>query len=71
MNHNRFSLMTDSQENKNESLWEYGDVAAYLRVSEKTVERWAKTRKLPVLKIGGLNRFDPEAIREWARSRAA
>lgn len=50
----------------NPTLWDYEDVAAYLKVSPKTVERWANERRLPVVKVGVLNRFDPDDIREYA-----
>jgi len=51
------------------SLWRYKEVAEYLHVAESTVQRWAGNGTIPTLKIGGQNRFDPEAIREWARTR--
>ena len=47
-------------------LWTYKDVAAYLRISWRTVRRWAGEGKLPVVKIGNRNRFDPEKVRKWA-----
>lgn len=49
-----------------ESLWEYEDVANHLRISWKTVRRWASEGRLPVVKVGVQNRFDPEAIRSAA-----
>ena len=52
-----------------EALWVYEDVARYLRMSPKTVERWANERRLPVMKVGALNRFDPDQIRAFARER--
>ena len=52
--------MTESE------LWTYKDVAAYLRISWRTVRRWAGEGKLPVVKIGNRNRFDPEKVRKWA-----
>jgi len=47
-----------------EQLWTYKDVADYLRVSPKTVRRWATERRVPVVKVGNLNRFSPTAIKE-------
>lgn len=51
----------------NEGLWGYAEVAEYLGMSPKTVRRWANERRLPVVKVGALNRFRPEDIREWVK----
>ena len=48
-----------------DTLWTYEDVAAYLRCSWKTVRRWSGEGKIPTVKVGTLNRFDPAAIRQW------
>lgn len=70
MNHNRFRLMADQQEhNKDNGLWKHEDVAAYLRIAPQTVRNWVKAKKIPFLKIGGVNRFDPDAIRDWAQEK--
>lgn len=55
---------------RNETLWGYAEVAAYMGVSPSTVRRWAGERRLPVVKVGTLNRFRPEDIRAWVASRA-
>ena len=45
-----------------------GEVARMLRVSPKTVARWAKEGKLPhLVTLGGHRRFPLEAIQEVAR----
>lgn len=45
-----------------------GDVAKILRVSPKTVARWAKEGKLPhLVTLGGHRRFPAAAIRALAR----
>jgi len=49
-----------------ESLWDVKDVAAYLKVSRSWVYQNAAAGLLPHLKIGGLLRFNPGAIRSWA-----
>jgi len=49
-----------------DQLWTYDDVADYLQVSWRTVRKWANERTIPVVKVGALNRFDPDAIRKWA-----
>lgn len=48
-----------------ERLWKVKDVAAYLQVSQSWVYQHAASGVLPSLKIGGLLRFDPTAIRNW------
>ena len=46
-----------------------GEVAKILRVSPKTVARWAKEGKLPhLVTLGGHRRFPATAIADLARS---
>lgn len=46
-----------------------GEVAKILRVSPKTVARWAKEGKLPhLVTLGGHRRFPAGAIADLARS---
>lgn len=49
------------------SLWDARDVAAYLKSSRSWVYQKAEAGQLPCLRIGGLLRFDPAAIRAYAR----
>jgi excisionase family DNA binding protein len=49
------------------TLWNASDVAAYLKVSRSWVYHRAESGELPYLRVGGLLRFDPEAIRNFAR----
>jgi predicted DNA-binding transcriptional regulator AlpA len=49
-----------------ESLWDVKDVVAYSKVSRSWVYQNAAAGLLPHLKIGGLLRFNPSAIRSWA-----
>jgi excisionase family DNA binding protein len=60
--------MNESQ--GNDDLWGYEDVAAYLGVSWKTVRKWAQERRIPIVKVGALNRFRPSDIRAWVASNA-
>jgi excisionase family DNA binding protein len=46
------------------------EVATYLRVSKATVYKWAKTREIPALKIGGVWRFEKKAVEEWMKREA-
>jgi excisionase family DNA binding protein len=50
-----------------ESLWDANDVARYLRASRSWVYHRAESGELPCLRIGGLLRFEPEAVRAYAR----
>jgi excisionase family DNA binding protein len=52
-----------------ESLWTPKDVAEYLRASRSWVYQRAEAGDLPCLRLGGLLRFDPEAIRAWVKGR--
>ena len=47
-------------------LWRVQDVARALNVSRSWVYKQAQESDLPSLRIGGLLRFDPDAVRSWA-----
>ena len=49
------------------ALWDASDVARYLKVSRSWVYHRAESGELPCLKVGGLLRFDPQAIYAFAR----
>lgn len=40
------------------------EVALYLRISEATVYKWAKAKKIPGVKVGGIWRFQKGLIEE-------
>lgn len=48
------------------TLWTAADVAAYLKVSRSWVYHRVEAGLLPYLRVGGLIRFDPAAIRQHA-----
>jgi excisionase family DNA binding protein len=48
-------------------LWTAADVARYLRSSLSFVYKVSEAGKLPCLRVGSLLRFDPEAVRAFAR----
>jgi excisionase family DNA binding protein len=50
-----------------EPLWTAKDVARFLQCSRDFVYEHAEDGTLPCLRIGGLLRFDPEAVRRWSR----
>jgi excisionase family DNA binding protein len=43
------------------------EIAEKLGVSESTIERWMKSRKIPYIKLNGIIRFDEEKINNWIR----
>jgi excisionase family DNA binding protein len=47
-------------------LWRVQDVARALNVSRSWVYQQAERGELPAIRLGGLLRFDPEAVRAWA-----
>jgi hypothetical protein len=55
-----------------EALWTSKDVAVFLQVSLRWVEKQRALGVLPCLALPGrrLVRYDPEAIRAWALQRA-
>lgn len=50
-----------------EALWSADDVARYLNVSRSWVYARATSGELPHRRMGGLLRFVPEQVREYAR----
>jgi hypothetical protein len=50
-----------------DALWTVTDVARFLNTSRSWCYHQSQQGKLPSLKIAGLLRFDPEAIRALAR----
>lgn len=52
-----------------EGLWGYREVAEYLKVSPKTVRKWASEKRLPVVKVGNRNRFRRSDIDRWLDER--
>ncbi len=55
------------QDMQKEGLWDAVDVATYLKTSRSWVYQHVARNELPHLRVGGLLRFDPEAIRAFAR----
>lgn len=53
--------------NQENALWTADEVAAYLQVSEGTVKQWVKFGRIPVTKVGSLNRFRREDIDAWLK----
>ncbi len=51
------------------ALFTTDEIAAYLRVHPKTVERLRRQEGLPCLRIGGSVRYDLSAVISWASAR--
>ncbi len=51
-------------------LWDANDVARYLKVSRSWVYQRAQSGLLPCLHVGGLLRFEPDAIQAFIRGEA-
>ena len=50
-----------------ETLWTVAEVAEYLRVSVSWVYMHVQLSDLPHLRVGGLLRFQPDAVRAYVR----
>ena len=53
-----------------ETLWDARDVARYLKVSRSWVYQKAESGMLPHVKVGGLVRFVPGRVRDFATGSA-
>lgn len=47
-----------------------GEVAGYMKVTERTIYRLAAAKKVPAFKVGGSWRFSRADIDEWIRLQA-
>lgn len=61
----------NSNENQHDTLWTADDVAAFLKASRSWVYQQAQAGHLPCVKIGGLLRFEPDAIRAFIKGQGA
>ncbi|NVJ15324.1 helix-turn-helix domain-containing protein [Myxococcus sp. AM010] len=57
-----------SNEEQDAALWDANDVARFLKTSRSWVYQRAQAGELPCLKIGGLLRFEPAAIRAFIKN---
>ena len=59
-----------SSENRRvpDPLWTAEDVAAFLRVSLSMVYKLRRQGSLPAIRVGARFRFQPDAVRSFARS---
>lgn len=52
---------------KNKRLMTVEEVSDYLRVKRSTVYEWARSGRIPAVKVGRLWRFETEKIEAWVR----
>ncbi len=48
-------------------LWDADDLASYLKASRSWVYDAAAADRIPSIRVSGMLRFDPEAIKAWAK----
>jgi excisionase family DNA binding protein len=54
-----------------DNLWGYPELCQYLRIKPGTAYSWVSRNTIPYLRISGrCVRFEPDAIKDWATSRA-
>jgi len=53
---------------RDDDLWDAMDVARFLKTSRSWVYMRVERAEIPHVRIGGLIRFEPARVREWARS---
>jgi excisionase family DNA binding protein len=56
-----------NEPDRDDQLWDAEDVARYLKVSRSWVYHRSESGELPCLRIGGLLRFEQQAIHAFAR----
>ena len=47
----------------NAALWGYQDAADYVGVTVKTITNWVRDRRVSVIKLGRVVRFDPDKFK--------
>ena len=65
---NKTSEMT--QNTSNEGVLTLAEVAAYLKVTERTIYRLAGAKKIPAFKVGGVWRFRKMDIDAWIHAQS-
>ena len=59
-----------TQNASSESVLTLAEVAAYLKVTERTIYRLAGAKKIPAFKVGGGWRFRKTDIDDWINSQS-
>jgi hypothetical protein len=66
---NQENVPPSTTEGHNDTLWNAGDVAVFLRVSRSSVRRYVEKEGLPFIPLPAGARFDPDAVRQWVKDR--
>jgi excisionase family DNA binding protein len=53
----------------NDEIMTIRNVAAYLKITEKTAYRLVSEKKIPGFKVGGSWRFNRSEIQDWAKAK--
>lgn len=53
----------------NNEIMTIGDIATYLKITEKTAYRLVSEGKIPGFKVGGSWRFNRTEIQDWAKAK--
>lgn len=61
--------MLQTKEQRPEPLWTKAEVAAYFKVSSRTVDNWCADRILSFIQLPSGKRFEPEEIRALVADR--
>jgi len=59
-----------TQSTSNEGVLTLAEVAAYLKVTERTIYRLAGAKKIPAFKVGGVWRFSRADIDKWIQQQS-
>jgi excisionase family DNA binding protein len=65
-----FDSSQESRRNHLEPLYDSHEVALQYKISEKSLNRWARMGMIPAVKFGRLWRFRKSAIDQWMNSKA-
>lgn len=60
-----------TQNTPSEGVLTLAEVAAYLKVTERTIYRLAGAKKIPAFKVGGVWRFSRADIDGWIKAQSA
>lgn len=60
-----------TQNTSSEGVLTLAEVAAYLKVTERTIYRLASAKKIPAFKVGGVWRFSLQEIERWIRNQGS
>lgn len=52
-------------------LLKIAELSKMMAVTEATVQKWAREKRIPCIRIGDTIRFDSEMLADWIEARAA